>query len=445
MIVILGILGLAFLLFLTYSKENGKDANSVYEEELLKENEMAYYEMQETKQETSADIEIEETNQDAGTRLIRVLLMSTDYLGYYHDQIALTFNGEYMIQDGTQGMFAAGEQAVIGRDSAYFQDNHIALTPAENGSTITVTSITRAQGNPSYEGNLHIYLNEQGMWLVNELPLESYLTAVVPSEMPSYYAPEALKAQAVCARTYAAVQMQKAALEDFYADVDDSVSYQVYQNYGATEESIAAVEATANQIICQNGQPVDAYYFSTSHGKTSTNQVWNDAVPAAYLQSVECTYDEKEPWYRWEVVFSQEALLQAVRKTFSEIQNITGIEVLERDEADTAIHLQITADEKVYQVRNEYDIRSVLSPEELSIIRQDGSEVNGGKLLPSAYFTIETVENNGRMEYHIKGGGYGHGVGLSQNGARNMAENGSTYEEILHYFYKDVEILPWED
>ena len=105
-------------------------------------------------------------------------------------------------------------------------------------------------------------------------------------------------------------------LGDLGAQVDDCVSYQVYQNSGEAQASSQAVEATAGEILLNNGSPINAYYFSTSHGQTSTDQVWAALAPSAYLQSVECTYDSQEPWYQWEVDLSLEKILENVRECF---------------------------------------------------------------------------------------------------------------------------------
>ena len=149
--------------------------------------------------------------------------------------------------------------------------------------------------------------------------------------MPASYPEEALKAQAVCARTYACVQMMNSSLEDLGAQVDDSVSYQVYQNSGEAQASSQAVEATAGEILLNNGSPINAYYFSTSHGQTSTDQVWAALAPSAYLQSVECTYDSQEPWYQWEVEISLAKILANFQGMFGGLSSVTGIETGEEN------------------------------------------------------------------------------------------------------------------
>ncbi len=139
--------------------------------------------------------------------------------------------------------------------------------------------------------------------MVNTLPLEEYLCGVVPSEMPASYPEEALKAQAVCARTYASVQMQESKLEDLGAQVDDSVAFQVYQNSPEAESSTKAVENTAGKILLSDGAPICAYYFSTSHGKTSTDEVVGGFLPPPLIcRVVACSYDAaRNPGYKWKV------------------------------------------------------------------------------------------------------------------------------------------------
>ncbi len=125
-----------------------------------------------------------------------------------------------------------------------------------------------------YPGELIYYEEEEGWVIVNEVPLEEYLRRVVPSEMPSAYAKEALKAQAVCARTYAVWQMREYAYPEYEAHVNDSVSYQVYNHIDSQETTDQAVEATAGQIMLYGDGPVKAYYFAASCGSTTDENIW---------------------------------------------------------------------------------------------------------------------------------------------------------------------------
>ena len=103
-------------------------------------------------------------------------------------------------------------------------------------------------------------------------------------------------AQAVCARTYAWKQMQGEGVSGYPADVDDSVSYQVYGNIQPQESTSEAVEETKGLILTREGEPIEAYYFSTSAGATSTDEIWGAEEAAPYLKSVVCEFDENSPW-----------------------------------------------------------------------------------------------------------------------------------------------------
>ncbi len=134
---------------------------------------------------------------------------------------------------------------------------------------------TKAVNFWPYDGSIEIIPKAEGLIIVNELFLEKYLTRVVPSEMPATYEKEALKAQAVCARTYAWKQIQEQRLHELEADVDDTVNFQVYGNMERQKAATEAVKReTEGQILRQDGEAVEAYYFSTSAGVTSTDEIW---------------------------------------------------------------------------------------------------------------------------------------------------------------------------
>ena len=158
-----------------------------------------------------------------------------------------------------------GKEHTYTPDSQELQNDSLLLDGETDG--IAIPSIERAQNPPVYYGTLEIKKTAQGLLIINELSLEAYLEAVVPSEMPASYEEQALMAQAVCARTYAVCQIQENSLEKYGADVDDSVNYQVYNNFRADKRTSKAVQDTKGQILCQNGEPITAYYFSTSAGQ----------------------------------------------------------------------------------------------------------------------------------------------------------------------------------
>ena len=427
-------------------EKNDTAESEILREYALKENEWASAQslissFQDSFMQAEEASETEQADEEAEQeKMIRVLIMDQGYKSYYHNHIRMEFQGSF---EGSSGeMYETGDVLELTQDSGQLTGENFILSPTEENARIKVSSLSRGQGAPSYRGSLTVYKDEKGLRLINTLPLEEYLWAVVPSEMPSSYPEEALKAQAVCARTYACVQMINSSLEYLGAQVDDSVSYQVYQNSGEAEETIRAVEETSGEILLNHGSPINAYYFSTSHGKTSTDQVWAASVPSSYLRSVECTFDSGEPWYQWEVEISLAKILANFQGMFGGLSSVTGIETGEENAGEGVLKLIAHTDQGDKELHNEYDIRTALSPEGLTITRQDGSQVMWSSLLPSAYFTLEEKKDRqGNLTgYLIRGGGYGHGVGMSQNGAKGMAEAGKDYREILSYFYKDVEI-----
>lgn len=331
---------------------------------------------------------------------IRVLLMTDGYGGYFHETV------DYQQTD----------------------------------DGLEVFSITRDYGNPVYKGNLEVNETENGYLLINEVTIEEYLKSVIPSEMPAGYELEALKAQAICARTYAYRQILNGTLSEYGADVDDSVSYQVYNNQPRNEKTDEAVEATRGMIMTYEGEPIEAFFFSTSSGATSTDEVWEDES-APCLKSIVTSYDENMPWYRWYVKFSAEKIEELLSASGYEIGQIEDIQVTRRSQGGAAVACVFTGSDGAVKVTNEYDIRSLLSPKGLEIYRQDQTVVTDFQMLPSAYFQIESIyENDLLTGFTFQGGGYGHGVGMSQNGANEMAKQGYNCYEILEYYYQDFKL-----
>ncbi len=351
---------------------------------------------------------------------IRVLLMDSGYDTYQHTKVSVLIQGKavsYTAED-------LGKPGEI-----------ITLDGGDEG--ITVTSIQRNYGNPTYKGILKIKKaeNQEALYLINELPLETYLEGVVPSEMPSSYHQEALKAQAVCARTYAWKQIEDSCLEKYGADVDDSVNFQVYQNQAQAETTDDAVSCTKGQVMTHNGELIQAYYFSTSAGTTSTDQIWGADSAAPYLKSVACRFDQDQPWGSWKVDIPWEKLADST--ALYNKGKLQGLLVTKKSESGAVTGLTVNTDLGSFLVEGEYDVRSFLTPAGCQIIQHDGSTTAGGNLLPSAYFTME--QKAGSAVY-IRGKGYGHGVGMSQSGADQMAAEGYTWREILEYFFNEIQI-----
>ena len=306
-----------------------------------------------------------------------------------------------------------------------------------------------------------------GFVVINELPLEEYLYGVVPSEMPSSYPMEALKAQAICARTYAVMHMMNPAYPDYKAHVNDTTSFQVYHNIDEQETTNRAVNETSGMLLFQeDGENLaETFYYSTSCGQTceaSTNIEFKEYITKSYSSDVE----SGESWYRWTCsvkdidekemlkriqarykVNSSKILTMNGKDSFesqpvNELGSIKELFVSKRGEGGVCEELIITTDKNTYKIVGEYNIRYVLNDPEALILKQDGSNTTMKTLLPSAFISLEAVKSKGVVVgYQVIGGGYGHGVGMSQNGAKGMANLGYSAEEILSYFFPGTQIL----
>lgn len=422
---------------------------------------------------------------------IRVLLLGED-AGPYRKEVFLTCNTAYTLDFHSSQETREAETIVKGEELfSSGEEKSIRFSPAAEGGEFFLCNDKGEKISLGYQGILELYQYPEGYTLISELSIEDYLCSVVPSEMPATYGMEALKAQAVCARSYVYIQMQKGAYAPLGAHVDDSTSYQVYNKQAREEITSNAVWDTAGEVLKYQGEIAEAYYFSTSSGVTAKGDSWGlDSDPAyGYLHSIQLkdeqeafdlsgeevfeeyinsdggSYDDFAPFYRWEAVCSfedQEVLdkiagILAGRKEKApdavmfydenggEAENpkgfgkLTGMEVQERSACGVILTFCLNYEKGKVVLKNEYNIRAVLGAGLKSLTLKDGSVRDSVSLIPSAFAVVTPLENG---EYHIKGGGYGHGIGMSQNGAGKMAENGKTYKEILQFFFQNVEILP---
>lgn len=241
------------------------------------------------------------------------------------------------------------------------------------------------------------------------------------------------------------LQMENSRCEEFGADLDDSVSYQVYNNIGKTDAAVQAVQQTAGMVIKEDGQIENTLYYSTSCGLRMEEEASNEAVFCAAMSGSRASDAEcEESWYRWNTLFSTEEL-NAAAETFypGQIGQILSLNVLKRLENGRAEVLQVTGTLGTVAIEGEYAIRQFLRPGDQAVILQDGSRAPSLGLLPSAFFYITPQYQGGVLSgFLLNGGGYGHGDGMSQNGAKHLAEEGWSCQEILKYYYGDgVEII----
>lgn len=442
---------------------------------------------------------------------IRVAIKSNNFSSLYHEKLRFACQDDMTISYGSyderkQERIEAGREVVIEAGSKYLSGDRVEIAADVNTGKIQVLSLERSQGVPAYRGSMEIVQTRDGLVLINEVLLEEYLYSVVPSEMPASYPVEALKAQAVCARTYGYQYLKQPGYGKLGAHVDDSVGYQVYNNIAENINSTKAVKETAGTLLLYEGQPVSTYYYSTSCGFGADAGVWNEEqvenmpyLSAGYIakqdekeegegfsaeemseeenfrsyimKTDENAYEKEEAWFRWtyqvkelDVSLLAERLKNRFAAGAGKVLTFTGeegsvdeaenfearepenfkkvydIRCLKRREGGVMEELLIETDKGIYKVISEYNIRYVLN-QGGEVIRQDGSAYESASLLPSAYLIIDVEKaRKDVVGYTIIGGGYGHGVGMSQNGARTMGTEGMNCENILSFYFKDCQM-----
>ncbi len=404
---------------------------------------------------------------------IRVLITDSNDDSYEHHSMKLQCKVPMQVKGAMNVTVPANVVLDVGEMLSYGE--MIEVSSTQSGVGITVKSLEKNGENPTYEGVLEIYNEKNTLRLINEVSLETYLKYVVPSEMPSSYPKEALKVQAVCARTYALYQIQEKRLQMYDADVDDTINFQVYAHISPQRTTTQAVKDTMGQIIAYDGEPIEAYFFSTSCGFTSGIEVWEAEKNIPYLSPISVSLNEKkdtevfsvskgiiseeafvnhlkksntgdlessENWYRWNVTYSWENLKNRVYDQYPQIGQLQSIKIKERSSGGAVISLELNGNSGTAYIENEYDVRKFFLPKNEKVTLQDGSTAPKQKLLPSAYFYIKTKYKDDKISgLQLIGGGYGHGVGLSQNGAKYMAENGMSWRAIIKKFYKNVTIV----
>jgi stage II sporulation protein D len=269
-----------------------------------------------------------------------------------------------------------------------------------------------------YRGALRVSATDTGrLKAVNLVDVEEYLYGVVPREMPPNWPEEALKAQAVVSRTFARYQMTANAAREY--DISASTASQVYGGITAeTERTRRAVDATQGRILTFNGRPALTYFHANSGGMTEdARNVWRVAIP--YLQSVTDDYSARAPGAAWTSFLSFDQIRDAMSRNGLKVGQISDIETATLSPSGRAVRMKITHSAGTTVVgANEF--RAMTDP---ALIKS----------------TLFKAERNGQG-IRFEGRGSGHGVGLSQWGARIMAEGGSPFREILLHYYKGLEL-----
>lgn len=264
--------------------------------------------------------------------------------------------------------------------------------------------------------------------VVEELDLDTYLYGVVSSEMPASFELEALKAQATVARTYTIYQIKNGGKHENADLCDSSLCCQAWiskENRMARWEEnlkdeywnkiVQAVNETKGKVILYQGEPINALFHSNSGGSTELSiNVWGGDLP--YFQTVETAGEDAYSSYKSEVDFSKDELIKRMLEKYSEFE-------INFDDPECIKILEYTESGRVKKIN--------IGNKEIS-----GTDARTMFELKSTKFSFEIKENS--VKFYVTG--YGHGVGLSQCGSDALAKQGKKYDEIIKYYYKDVEI-----
>lgn len=263
-----------------------------------------------------------------------------------------------------------------------------------------------------YRGVLEVYPAEKGLLVVDELPLEEYLVGLINCEISSQWPIEAVKAQAVIARSYAVYQ--KAARKGALYHLESSVMDQVYEGCDIEDSrAVRGVKETAGEVLTFGGAIIQAFYHSSCGGHTeSAENVWGGTLP--YLQGVDCKYCLTAPSVKWEQTIPLKKIETLLKNNGYQVSGIKEIRPGKRNRSGRFQEV----------IANHGKGRLVVSA------------VNFRKAI--GYSTIKSTNfeiANHADEVTFSGFGYGHGVGLCQWGAKQRAGDGFDYQEILSYYY----------
>jgi len=312
-------------------------------------------------------------------------------------------------------------------------------------------SFFATSGDRAYRGEIILIPGTEGFTVVDRLPLEEYLYSVLPSEMYSFWPPEALKAQAVAARSYTLASMGAYAKKGF--DVYGSVRSAAYLGVGnESKATTEAVNATQGQILEYDGKPLKAYYSANSGGYTETSKVvWGDpggmaAVPDILLgeRSHELSLTELTAWLQ-----SDPASYSAVPPFFSSsayrwTKWVSAAEITRRADRIKTIGTVLTLITRGRGISGRISKIELVGSEGNLTVKGDRIRSVLGDLRSTLFTYRPKLGAAGLPEYFIfTGGGWGHGVGMDQDGAAGMASAGYTYEQILSHYYPRAKLTTY--
>ena len=416
---------------------------------------------------------------------IKVLILKDNKIRIRADRsIPFTVEGQRFLNKKFKGLTLKIEK---NRKIMFFDKNKQKIYDLKNKDKFLVkTSDSRGiwVGQKRYAGKLNIFIGDNNISVVNIIGVENYLSSVVGSEMPTKWPMEALEAQAIASRTYALKQKGNSVF-----DIDSTNKNQVYNGLESrTFKTKKAVRATRSLVLVYKNKLINALFHSSSAGMTENSQdVWKNKFP--YLSSVK-DFDKNNPKLKWQKRFSSEEL----QKLFPRIGGIKQIEILSITNTGRVKNVKIQGDYGSAQfsgldIRKKMNLKSTLvrfklikeddkpnttsttvledkpitylvkAGDNLSDIAyrynvslyelvtsnsiKDPALININQILLIPRNQVKNVSSSDKTLV-VSGYGSGHGVGMSQWGAKYMASKGAKAEEILKHFYKGVKIKPFK-
>lgn len=370
--------------------------------------------------------------------------------GYY---VAESSSGGVTFSKGdTLSVTASGSQLTLtGGGQSYSMGSSFTLSQRQdaNGNTGLITLSNTRFGTRSYQGDFTFYASGNTLTIVNTVYLETYLYGVVGNEMDNAWPLEALKAQAVAARTYAYMDMTGSGTYD----IGDTTNDQVYKGYRASDDVVMrAVNETAGMILTYNGQPFVTYYAASNGGETDTPaHIWSDRVsPGCYVVK-EDPYDVANP----------DSLVSHIYFTNKGSTNKSGVETLIKNK----IAAQYGVSAGSVSITGYTDV-SLTNPKYSGSINYQTAVISGTASIGGSYTTFSVsasimnelkdagaitedlrmarVSNSGNGIIYLDYCRYGHGIGMSQRGAQYMARDlGWGYQNILSFYYVGAQITQY--
>ncbi len=353
---------------------------------------------------------------------IRVLISKNNNLRIRSDRsIPLIIDGEFFSSKKIKGLTLKNEK---NRKILYFDKNKQKKYDLKNNQQFQIRSFDGRGiwvGQKRFSGKLNLFVLDSEILVVNVLGIEKYLSSVVGSEMPTKWPIEALKAQAIASRTYALKQKGNNLF-----DIDSTQKNQVYNGLESrTYKTIRAVKSTRSLVLTYKNKLINALFHSSSGGMTENSQdVWKNKYP--YLTSVK-DFDKNNPKFRWQKKISSNELIDL----FPKIGGLKNIEIID-----------ITSTGRVKNVK----LIGVYGSDQIS-----GVVLRKRLGLKSNFVRFKFFEEELNNKFPSKKGlivfgqGSGHGVGMSQWGAKYLASRGQKAERILKHFYRGVQIKPFRN